>query len=803
MNSGSGPAASILSFDALFRLTTDAVVIADAAEIDPPGPRIVYVNPAFTRLTGYRPEDIIGQTPRIFQGPKTDRAGLDRIRRALEQNQPVQVDLYNYGKDGREYWVDMSITPLHDPTGASRWFLGIQRDITERKRTETELHRTRFALESAVDPAIWTRPDGSIRYVNDAACRALGYSRADLLALSVANIAALGRGAEFGQLWATFWRRLKQAGAMTAETRLRRIDGTTFPVEVTASYLQMNGEEMNCAFARDITQRRRVEEQLRETEARLTEALDSIAEGFTLWDENQRLVLCNERYREIFAPSAALIRPGISFETLLRAHVANGCYTVTGDVEAWMRDRIERRSRARSDLEVEISAGRRFRISEHKTPRGFTVTVWIDITELKRAEQRLRDAIESVNEGFALWDADEILVLCNSRYRDHSRFLREKPAPGIGFSHLLRRRVETGEYRIDTASEVWIAERLDLFRLGGAFEQELADGRWLLGSYRCTSDGGTVGIETDITLLKLQELQLKVSEDQLRQNVEELEDARERLEGQATVLSELAGRYMAARDAAETASQAKSQFLAMMSHELRTPLNAIIGFSEMIETQALGPVGVPKYVEYAGDVSASGRHLLELINNILEMSKIEAGKYVIRREPLDIAEIIRYCLRMVRLRADEAGIALVEHIAADLPTISADERALRQILLNLLSNAIKFTDKGGTVTVMAMADAKTLNVVVGDTGIGIAPDDLARIGRPFEQIDNRHSRRYDGTGLGLALTRSLIELHGGRMTIESEVQVGTRITMILPLMERKASVWRLRSGQVFASSSKI
>jgi two-component system cell cycle sensor histidine kinase PleC len=223
----------------------------------------------------------------------------------------------------------------------------------------------------------------------------------------------------------------------------------------------------------------------------------------------------------------------------------------------------------------------------------------------------------------------------------------------------------------------------------------------------------------------------------------------------------------------------------------------------MIETQALGPVGVPKYVEYAGDVSASGRHLLELINNILEMSKIEAGKYVIRREPLDIAEIIRYCLRMVRLRADEAGIALVEHIAADLPTISADERALRQILLNLLSNAIKFTDKGGTVTVMAMADAKTLNVVVGDTGIGIAPDDLARIGRPFEQIDNRHSRRYDGTGLGLALTRSLIELHGGRMTIESEEQVGTRITMILPLMERKASVWRLRSGQVFASSSKI
>jgi two-component system cell cycle sensor histidine kinase PleC len=330
------------------------------------------------------------------------------------------------------------------------------------------------------------------------------------------------------------------------------------------------------------------------------------------------------------------------------------------------------------------------------------------------------------------------------------------------------------------------------------------DGRWLWFESMATridrAGGGVAGADPDdgaSILISSREITERVRYEQ------ELRDASDRLAAQAAELRTLAVDLDAARRVAEQASRGKSQFLAMMSHELRTPLNAIIGFSEMIETQALGPVGVPKYVEYAGDVSASGRHLLELINNILEMSKIEAGKYVIRREPLDIAEIIRYCLRMVRLRADEAGIALVEHIAADLPTISADERALRQILLNLLSNAIKFTDKGGTVTVMAMADAKTLNVVVGDTGIGIAPDDLARIGRPFEQIDNRHSRRYDGTGLGLALTRSLIELHGGRMTIESEVQVGTRITMILPLMERKASVWRLRSGQVFASSSKI
>lgn len=236
-----------------------------------------------------------------------------------------------------------------------------------------------------------------------------------------------------------------------------------------------------------------------------------------------------------------------------------------------------------------------------------------------------------------------------------------------------------------------------------------------------------------------------------------------------------------ARERAEAANRTKSRFLANMSHELRTPLNAIIGFSEILRMQMFGELGHPRYNEYAQLINESGALLLDLISDILDMSKIEAGKYEIHAEKLDAAHVVEACVRLMRGRAEENGIHLVKKIdCAAGGTIMADERALKQILLNLLSNSVKFTPAQGIVTIEAHASDDRIGFIVRDTGRGIPQDQIARLGQPFEQIATDAALAKQGTGLGLALVRSLVELHGGRMTLESEAGAGTVVTIDLP-----------------------
>jgi signal transduction histidine kinase len=232
-----------------------------------------------------------------------------------------------------------------------------------------------------------------------------------------------------------------------------------------------------------------------------------------------------------------------------------------------------------------------------------------------------------------------------------------------------------------------------------------------------------------------------------------------------------------ARDAAEAANRAKSQFLANMSHELRTPLNAIIGFAEMIEKEIFGKVGSKRYIEYASDIAASGRHLVDLIGDVLDMSKIEAGRYVLEEEPIELGPTIDAAIAIARGQAHHAGVRL--NAAGDKLRLRADGRALRQVLLNLLSNAIKFTPKGGRVDVVWRAADSGVEIDVVDTGIGIARDELAHVIEPFRQAQGV-GRNFGGTGLGLAITKRLVELHGGRLEIESEVGKGTQVRFVLP-----------------------
>jgi len=232
---------------------------------------------------------------------------------------------------------------------------------------------------------------------------------------------------------------------------------------------------------------------------------------------------------------------------------------------------------------------------------------------------------------------------------------------------------------------------------------------------------------------------------------------------------------------AEESSRLKSEFLANMSHELRTPLNAILGFSETMKSEMFGPVGSPKYLEYVGDIWDSGKHLLKIVDEVLDMAKVEAGQVELDEREVDLGDLVAGCLRLVGDDARQRQVRLVTDHAGDLPTISGDERRLTQVLLNVLSNAVKFTEAGGAVTVkIALAPSGAVEISVADTGIGIAADQIAKILTPFGQVEGSYSKNYNGTGLGLPIAKSFVELHGGSLTLQSEIGEGTEVRIELP-----------------------
>jgi len=395
--------------------------------------------------------------------------------------------------------------------------------------------------------------------------------------------------------------------------------------------------------------------------------------------------------------------------------------------------------------------------------------VALDITESRRAkaqaqaaENRLRDAIESVSDAFVLFDRYGRLILWNQAFQDTFGF-----QPGV-----LKRGAQKDELTRIAALAIRKDQPSSTNR-PGVREIELSDGRWLQMSERFTGEGGAVVTAADITVIKRQEVERKQAADALQLTVRKLETSQDEL-------SQLARKYEVAMTRAEAANQAKSEFLANMSHELRTPLNAINGFSEIMAGEMFGPLGDDRYKGYAVDILNSGQHLLALINDILDMAKIEAGKMTLHYEAVDLSEVCQDAIRLMRGRAEECGLKL-RMDASDPPEIEADYRALKQVLLNLISNAVKFTPAGGSITVSLTPVADQVRVAVTDTGIGIPPEDLARLANPFEQVESQHSKTNQGTGLGLALTKSLIEMHHGEMTMESEIGRGTTVSFVLPI----------------------
>ena len=420
----------------------------------------------------------------------------------------------------------------------------------------------------------------------------------------------------------------------------------------------------------------------------------------------------------------------------------------------------------------------RAQIIHSQNGRTHVIGIAMDVTEQHRlaqryaeADQRLADAIECTSEAFVLWDKNDRLVRCNAHFQQAYGLPDSVLVPG------------TERAAVQAASTRPIIERRvagpDSGENSRTTEVQLADERWLQINERRTRDGGRVSVGTDITLLKRHQERLRESERRLIATISDLSASQAKLEKQKEELSTANANYLAEKDRAEAANRAKSEFLANMSHELRTPLNAILGFSEILLGQMFGPVGSPKYSEYARDIHDSGKHLLNVINDILDMSKIEAGHMKIREEIIDLAPLIEESLRLTSVAAERKSICVEQRIAKGL-TMTADRRAMKQILLNLLSNSVKFTDSGGRIALRARKVGGAMHLTIADTGIGIPAKALGKIGQPFEQVQSQYAKSQGGSGLGLAISRSLVMLHGGRMNIRSREGCGTVVSIHIP-----------------------
>ncbi|GGI22068.1 signal transduction histidine kinase [Bradyrhizobium guangdongense] len=414
------------------------------------------------------------------------------------------------------------------------------------------------------------------------------------------------------------------------------------------------------------------------------------------------------------------------------------------------------------------------------------IGIAVDITEQKslaertvEADLRLRDAIETIPEAFVLWDASDRLVLCNSHFQRLHKLPDTAVIPGTSYETVLEvgRMPEVRTRHNETAAQGPGAR---------TFEAQLDDGSWLHISERRTKDGGYVSVGTDITRIKEHEQKLVDNDLRLRATVIDLKRSQAALERQTIELADLAEKYQREKTRAEEANQTKSKFLANMSHELRTPLNAIIGFSEIMGSGMFGELGSEKYQEYCHDILTSGHYLLEVINDILDMSKIEAGRMKLDMEELDLSRTLAESLRVVSGRAQDKHLTLDADIEKSISVV-ADRRATKQIVVNLLSNAVKFTPDGGRIVVRSRQLEDRIVLMIADTGIGIAPHSLARLGRPFEQVESQLTKTYHGSGLGLAIARSLAQLHGGSMRLRSRLEVGTVVRVTLPRDAIKAA----------------
>jgi PAS domain S-box-containing protein len=713
---------------------------------------------AAARIFGVEPGDLAIDDASFcgrFVHPDDRDRLLECLGRALEPDQAGYTAEYRILRaDGAVRTVHEVAEVVRGDDGAVAQMMGSVQDITDMLRAERALRdseeRFRTLLEAAPTFLWMSDASGHVTYVSKPWCVYTGLPEAEALGLTWTKTIHPEDLARIREIETSA---VEERRPFAMDYRILGADGAyRWFLDKGAPRFAPDGTFLGMAGSLfDISDRRRLETELQVSEARLHALADNSPMVIFLKDLEGRYLMVNREFERNHGIADAEIRGRTAFD-IFPADEAE-IYA------AHDRGALESRAATRKEMAFAGPGGPRC-LSVVKYPvfdsSGSLIGLGgleFDITDIKRAEaaireseQRFRSIADMIPALIWMSDKDGECVFVNKTWLDYTGRSLESEL-GRGFAD----NIHSGDWQHTVESEGKMFARRQVFSTDYRLRGADLEYRWFLDTAapRFSPEGeylGYIGILVDIT-------------------------ERRRLESELTL----------ARDQAETANRTKTQFLANMSHELRTPLNAIIGFSEIMMKEMFGKVDSPHYLAYAGDINQSGRHLLDVINDILDLSKIEAGRLELHEEDCDVAEIVCGAVRLVQDRAMAGRLAMVARVAPDLPALYADARAVKQILLNLLSNSVKFTPEDGTVTLTAeLTGDGSLLISVADTGIGISAEDLPRALEAFGQIDSSLSRRFEGTGLGLPLTRALADLHGATFALESEPGAGTRVTILFP-----------------------
>jgi PAS domain S-box-containing protein len=762
--------------------------------------RMTYLSEGFGKTMGVAPSARLGQRRYSLAADfdANDPKWQDHLRTLLAER-PFRDFVYAATVPTGRRYISASGAPIFDSDGQFRGYRGTSTDVTERIEAEQALARQAEQLKTLVDKLDAARVEadaasarmadfadasndwlweadaaGKLTYVSDAFEKSMGIpvaSRIGAPRLDLTQSVDPGNPKWTEHLDDVASRRPFRdfVLAVPTERGIKHLSASGKPIyDSKGAFLGYRGT------TRDVTAQIEVERAFARHSEMLASLIANLPIGVSLIGPDQRYRALNRPYLMRFGVSPDFIKPGDHIEKLVRFITERGDFG-SGDPESAIRAQMEWLWAGEAQqFERKQRDGRIFEVRRVPLPDGGYITTHVDVTEARRRERDLQEAharlqrqteifstlIEHLPVGVNLVDRDLRFMAFNRLFLDFFDIPPDMLKVGDTFERFIRYNTERGEYGPGDAETI-VRKRIELALdpRPAYFERQRPNGHVIENRRVVLPGGGFVTTYIDVT--------------DARRRESDLEDAREHLERQTVELAATAEKL-------NTANAAKSLFLANMSHELRTPLNAILGFSEIMREALVGPLPA-KYQNYARDIHASGTYLLRLINDVLDTSKIEVGQLRLQEESIDVADLLNECERLVADKAAEAGVQLLRALPPDLPALFADRLRIKQIVLNLLSNAIKFTPPAGEVAVAVVRPAEGgLALRISDTGIGMRPEDIPLALEPFRQLDNSFTRRYEGTGLGLPLAKALIELHGGRLIVESALQKGTRVTAWLP-----------------------
>ena len=745
---------------AILEQVSDVVLLLDAAGC------IVYASPAVERTFGHATAALKGlHVGRLV--PALEALNAERVAAAVIEAAP-QSEAAAHGAEFTGLTDGGAAVPLQARVtwlrvGGTPHLLLTLRDIRARVRVRDELHQLRGYMTQIVEGAgeAIVSTDSELRIIlfNHGAEQVFGHAAEDVLGRHLDVLLPKrfrGHHAKYVKQFAEGHEDTRLMGQRGIITGVRK-DGEEFPAETSIMKFEHCGRTVFTAVLRDVSDRHALDQALRDSERRFRAVFNESCQFAALLTREGRIVEVNEPALDFAGTNVADVRGKPLWEA--------ACGPSSRDARARLRFGVERATAGELVRYTDAATwadGERHTFDVSVKPvrdeAGEVALLLVesrDITDLVQTYEALRTSEER------LADAQRIAQLGNWEWHLESGELH--------WSDEVYRIFGLPHDRFGATYEAFL-DRVhpdDRPTVCEAVNAALEHGTPYAIDHRIVRPDGTERIVHEHAEVQRDENGRPVV---MAGTVQDITERKEREQALAR-----------AKEEAETASRAKSQFLATMSHELRTPLNAIIGFAEVLEGEIFGALGGERYREYSRHIRESGQHLLSIVNDILDVAKVESGRVHLQDELLDIGRLATAALRLVCEQSTQAEVELEQAVPRDLPALRGDERLLKQMLTNLLSNAVKFTHAGGTVSVGAdITDSGELEIRVADTGIGIPPEHLDTVLDPFVQGDNSLARRYAGTGLGLPLVRAFVELHGGTVKLDSEVDVGTVARLTFP-----------------------